>query len=267
MRFLSRWTVLLALLVGDAVNAGILGQHQIEIDLTNPEDTRAKATWEPDGISVTKDGLGWDGANNSSRDFWLMTKPLGIGTTWRPTNSASIRVTVSPEARSYKSANGQRGHENVGSVYVRYSPDQKHWSSWQAVGFSREAHAKARENADANKGFVPYQRSFSTSIAIPQMARRQYSTLLDTYRRSDVPWASDEEALVKKIMADDPKFFEKELPFVGYVQFLYETSISGGLRLREFKADIGWAVSGLHSPAKDPAAEKDRNGAWRFVHQ
>lgn len=149
-------------------------------------------------------------------------------------------------------------------MYVRYSPDRKHWSNWQAVGFSREAHAKAQENAHLKKGFVPFQRNFSTKIAVPRIARRQYSKLLYAYMRSDALWPSDEEALVKQIVADDPKFFEKELPFAGYVQFLFETSISGGLRLKSFKADVGWAVGGMHAP-KPPSVDKDLFGAWRFV--
>jgi hypothetical protein len=79
-----------------------------------------------------------------------------------------------------------------------------------------------------------------------------------------VPWTSDEEAAVKWILRRDPSFFSKSLPFIGYLQVLFETQVNGGRRLEHVKVGIGYAVSGLASISKDPKVQEERDGPWRF---
>ena len=80
----------------------------------------------------------------------------------------------------------------------------------------------------------------------------------------DVPWASDEEAAVRWITDQDPAFFKRALPFIGYLEFLYEGSFYGGLRVRQFSATIHYAVSGMQMEPKDPSVAKNRQGPWRY---
>ena len=83
-----------------------------------------------------------------------------------------------------------------------------------------------------------------------------------------LPWKSDEEALVKWILKKDPEFFSHSIPFIGYLQFLYETSLSKGLRITKFYAIANFGVGGLGSLPKD---ENDNNYKgrddfpWRFI--
>jgi hypothetical protein len=69
---------------------------------------------------------------------------------------------------------------------------------------------------------------------------------------------------VKDLLRTDPAFFEKQLPFIDYVQFLYEGGLKGGERIRALCVEISWAVSGLHTIPKDKKVEENRNGPWRF---
>lgn len=257
--FVATFTVLT---IANSLMAAVHSVNQFEIDLTDSESTHEKATWsEPDKIRVTSAGLGWEGAANSSRDFWLQTRPIAIGLSYRPPSSASVMVTISPEARSFKLPNGQSSHERVGAVYVRHSPDKKHWSDWQHVDFSRKSHAQSVKRQQ--KGVSPFLRSYQTSIRIPQKVREQYSKRLTQFMRSDAEWKNDEEALVKELIAEDPDYFAKQQPFIGYIQFLYETSLHGGLRLERFTVDVGWVVSGMMLPSSQPT--KDREVPWRYV--
>jgi hypothetical protein len=80
----------------------------------------------------------------------------------------------------------------------------------------------------------------------------------------DVPWRSDEEAAVRWILQKQPDFFEKNLPFVGYVQFRMEGSMPGSQRIKKIRMQLDWMVGGLHALPKNPDDEKNRDGAWRF---
>ena len=76
---------------------------------------------------------------------------------------------------------------------------------------------------------------------------------------------SDEEALVQWILREEPQFFSKSIPFVGYVQFLYEISLPANQRITDFHVSAGFVLSGLHQPPKDENAYKERdNTPWRF---
>ena len=46
-----------------SAHASIIGREQLNIDFTDPNDARSKATWsDPNRITITEKGLGWDGA-------------------------------------------------------------------------------------------------------------------------------------------------------------------------------------------------------------
>ncbi|NOY41516.1 MAG: hypothetical protein GXP26_06735 [Planctomycetes bacterium] len=231
------------------------GSDTLVINFTNQEDATAKAKWSPhDRLDITKDGLGWDGENSSSFDSWIETKPMPVGFSWRPLTQTGVQVVIDPAPSSFKLPNGQTSTPYPGQVYVRHSPDSKHWSSWQAL-----RHDSAQ---DRNVG----KRTFSGIVAIPHRERLNYQKRLTAYtKRTDVAWASDEEALAFLIVKEQPEFFRDNKSFIGYLQFLFEGSSRGSQRIREFRATAGWGMSGRHMPARDPATEKDRYVPWRFV--
>jgi hypothetical protein len=226
-----------------ATPASILGCTSYTVDLTQAKPAAQKARWgDPAHIQVNGKGLGWGkSTDQGSRDFWLQTtEPIGVGVSWRPTMAVFIRAAID-------------GPGTSGLLYVRFSPDAKHWSTWQLVP----------EAAPAKVG-DPSQR-FQGSVRVPYRESATYQRLRMKYaRREEVAWASDEEALVKDILRRDPKFFETNMPFIGYVQFLYEAQLHGGQRVKGLKFEMTWAVSGLHQPPKDKKADKNRDGPWRF---
>jgi hypothetical protein len=219
--------------------AGILGFTPYSVDFTLAGEAK-KATWsDATLVGVQTDGLGWGhGGNEGSRDFWLQTsEPIGIGTSWRPASAVHIKATIDQSALP-------------GMLYARYSADGRHWSSWQLIP---AAVAK------------PGQTAFAGEMRVPYRDQAAYNELRMEYnRRQDVAWSSDEEALAKELVARDPNFFAKEKPFIGYVQFLYESQLHSGQRIKKVSFELSWAVGGIHTPPKDQSAYKDRDGVWRL---
>jgi trk system potassium uptake protein TrkA len=198
--------VALAFVLASAL-ASILGADDLTIDFTDAKDAKAKATWsDPNRITVTDAGLGWDGQQNALRDTWIQTTSLAVGLSWRPAQSVNITAEVEPRLKPIALDDGKTFLPYVGNMFVRHSPDGKHWSSWQAMQW------KGSKDDDRSK------REFTASVALPTRDRKEYTKLMRQYQELDVPWKSDEEALVKWIIQRDPEFFKKHTPFIGYVQ-------------------------------------------------
>ena len=139
-----------------------------------------------------------------------------------------------------------------GQFYVRYSPDAQHWSSWQVL---EGVNIPGKESKWKFKG----------QVCVPQKEREPYQNYLYSYYKMDVPWTSDEEAAAKWILKKDPNFFAKQIPFVGYLQFLFENQLYGGQRIERIKIGIGYGVSGLATIPKDKKVQEGRdNIPWRF---
>jgi hypothetical protein len=81
--------------------AVIMGFSPLKIDFTKPDQVAAqKITWaDPEHLGVTVAGFGWVGDAKSSRDGWIETQPIGIGTSWRPTHRARILIKLQPIIR------------------------------------------------------------------------------------------------------------------------------------------------------------------------
>ena len=146
-------------------------------------------------------------ALGSLLDFQLQTtESLAIGYSWRTVRSASIRATLSPAASLFTSVIGQTYTPRAGQMFARYSPGTKHWSTWQVLTTS-----------SIDRGY-----RFEGDLTVAQQDYDEYGKLFLKWMKLDVPWASDEEACVKWILKSQPDFFAKHIPFIGYVQFLYE---------------------------------------------
>ena len=243
--------------MSSTATAAILDFKSLAIDFTNAGDAKAKATWsDPDRLNVTTNGLGWDGEAASSRDGWIQTIPLALGLSWRTPYAVSVRVSIHPKPSEFVLNSGQKSTPYAGDVYVRYSPDLQHWSSWQALQTSEPQSNAEKQNPG---------RHFSGTVRVPYSERDQYGKLISEYARLDVPWKSDEDAAVRWILEKEPEFFAKQLPFIGYVQFRYEGGFYGGQRIQSLKADVSYGMGGLHSPPKDKDAYKDRDSRpWSF---
>jgi hypothetical protein len=176
--------------------AVIFDFKQIHIVFTNAADAQTNATWsEPDKITVSKEGLGWDGDVAASRDGWIQTKPVALGLSWRPTYAISVRAQIQPPPHDFTLSNGQKSTGDPGDMYVRYSPDLKHWSSWEAL---QRAEPQSMEEKKTPA------RYYSGTIRVPYRDRSEYGQSISQYSHMDVPWKSDEEAAVKWILNRDP---------------------------------------------------------------
>jgi hypothetical protein len=250
-------SAILGCLIASSAAASILDFKSLTIDFTMADDARAKAIWsEPEKLNLTTNGLGWDGEVASSRDGWIHTAPLALGLSWRPPIAVSVRVTIHPMPTEFVLNSGQKSTPYIGDVYVRYSPDLRHWSTWQALQGGESQNSVEKQNPG---------RHFIGTIRVPYSEREQYGRLLSEYAGLDVPWKSDEDAAVRWIVEKDPDFFATQLPFIGYVEFRYEGSFYGGQRITSFNADVSYGISGLHSTPRNRDAYKDRDvKPWAF---
>jgi hypothetical protein len=240
--------------------ASIIEFKSLDIDFTDSTDAAVNAIWsEPDILTITSNGLGWDGEPASLRDGWIHTAPLALGLSWRPPFAISIRVSIQPEIEEIVLGNGQTSLPYQGDIYVRYSPDAMNWSTWQALG---------QDKPQSNTAIQDPGRDFIGTVRVPYSEREEYQKLLQEYAELDVPWRSDEDAAVRWILASYPNFFETHLPFIGYIEFLYEGSFHGGQRITSFRAEITYGMSGLHYSPEDDSIYADRDSRpWSFTSE
>ncbi|MEM8865086.1 MAG: hypothetical protein AAGF31_06015 [Planctomycetota bacterium] len=260
MRLSSLLGVVLTLAISAAAHGGIVLRQSVTIDFRDARDASATATWTqperlgiPGRLGITDEGLGWEGDPASRYDSTVRTKPIALGYNWRPPQQAGVTVTIEADRREFTINSGQQSSPYQGQVYVRYSPDLKHWSTWHV--------AKTRASDDRDAAI------FAASVSVPRSVREPYADLLRKFsERDDVPAAWDEEAAVRWIVGRDPKYFAKQLPLVGYVQVMYEGNFNGDRRLRSMHLSIGYAMSGMVQVAAGREAigpEYDRH--WEYV--
>jgi len=244
-------TIAFLLVISSLAAASGVGSGETVFDLTKPEALGERVRWShSDRMDVTADGLGWDGEENASFSAWIQTEPIAIGTSWRPSTNAGIRVIID---RDWSWTHRVGTITASGTLYVRHGPDGAHWSSWQVL-------SSQRDPKDPAKG-----TSYVGEISVPRRERVAYEAHLRQYRARDVPWKSDEQAACRWILERDPRFFEKNRPFVGYLQFLYETSIYGGRRIRGMTVRAHWVLPGPYSPPKVAGLARARSGKrWDF---
>jgi len=225
------------------LHGGVASQNWHSFDFTKISKKDKAISFEPeDKLDFTNEGLGWNGDANSSYDGSFTTAPIAVGTAWRPTGGVTLECTLCPVSQVFREGFWK------GDLYVRYSPDKKHWSSWQML------QVKGKPQP-ADKGV-----KFTGMLGVPEIASKRYYELVEEYSKLDVPWQSDEEAAVKWILKKYPEFFAKNLPFIGYVQFLFEGPFRGGERITAFDCNIYWSIGGLQTIPKDPNARKNSEG-------
>lgn len=240
-RIVPSLVLLLSIAIAPMCPAPILDADHLTIDFANDKDARSKAEWSiPNGGKINEDGLGCD--KKVCLDSWIQTKPLALGLSWRPTSGARITVKIaSPTANPFRSGEDVSKPPD-GEFFARYSPDCKHWSTWQTL---------ARDEKETTAAV------FKGDLGVPNRERQTYDHYLEKFYKTIKNYDADEEAAVRWILEREPNFFEHELPFVGYVEFLFEGPMSGPWRIKQFEAEVLWGISGLGG------ANPDLNTRWR----
>jgi hypothetical protein len=252
--------LVLALVLRVAVSAHASGSWAGEfiLDFTDPNSVcENELIWSPqDKVKQTDKGLLFSSQSlNAYIDFELMTKPYAIGLSWRPTSAVRVDVDLTPVGEEMLYGR-MTLNPSFYRLYVRYSPDLTHWSSWHAL---QNLHTDRQAEKEAGK------HQFRLQLQVPQKERKAYTDYLYQYMRMDVPWQSDEEAMAEWILSKEPDFFARHIPFIGYIQFLCEASMRANLPLAEMKIGYSWVVGGLHMPPKDPTVSQGRDFIpWRY---
>jgi hypothetical protein len=247
---------LFSILMSQTCFASMLGQQKLTIDFRRDDDIESKVKWfSSEELSANSDGLGFDGPPEKTTQLHLeTTEPFALGYSWRPIQSARIMVKIKGREKPIVLSNGTVISSVPGSLFVRYSPDARNWSNWQFLQLDRNVPPSV------------FLWLFDGVIAVSHTERSAYQDLLTEYCKLDVPWKSDEDAAVRWILKKDPNFFKKQIPFIGYVQFLFESNLYGGQRIESIDINISYGVGGMYFPPKDEKVRKktERDVPWKF---
>jgi hypothetical protein len=252
-----RFLALTISLTSTISQGAMIQSNVLKINFTDPNEAQKKAIWFPaDKLNINSNGLGWNADPAELRPGEIQTKHMAVGVSWRPPAAMAIRVTILPPPKPILLNDGNMSTPYPGNVFVRYSPDLKNWSSWIILEHSY------RKSSDEKKR---NERCYEGSISVTQRSRNEYFKLLENYSKLDVPWKSDEEAAVRWILKQQPDWFSKNMPFIGYIEFLFESNFHGGQRIKSFKAEISYCINGMHYPPKDKNIYNKRDSIpWRF---
>ena len=248
MRRIGTLALLLAL---PAVSrADVITGEQVVWDFTQPKAVQKLARWTPEKhIGATADGLGWDGEANASRDVTVSSRtPAAVGWAWHPVTSVTVQAEVVPPGRFTFDTNSTTFPGTAGQLYARFSADGWHWSTWQVL--------ELQEPRDKQKPRL----FFVGELRVPRHARKNYEALLREFAGTDRLIGVDEGKAAEWIVKKDPKFFEREAPYIGYVEFLWETQITGDQRVKRVEINLRYGRGGL---VQTPAGADD-SGPWKF---
>jgi hypothetical protein len=90
-------------------------------------------------------------------------------------------------------------------------------------------------------------KSYEGDLSLPRTAYAPYYTKMEEWWKTNPEWTSDEYELCVWITRQDPEFFAREFPFIGYIQVRLEGE-ARGLHLKSLGIHTSAAVSGLSSP-------------------
>jgi hypothetical protein len=224
MRYKIKFLVLLGWLFLSAitVRAQIFSSDTAKIQFA-PTKVPDGVTWSP-SVSLTAGGLSSQKLPpNMAAEVWLQSQPISAGMSWRPPTSATIRLDVEAGAEDFTYLH----------AYFRYSCDRVHWSTWYNLPPLKAQNGIA--------GSV-----YEGSLSIPRMAQEAYYAKMQEWWKTNPPWSSDEHELCAWIASQDPDFFSREFPFIGYVQVRIEGE-TRGVELKSLSIRVSSAVSGVHA--------------------
>lgn len=266
--------VLFAPFVSLHAAAGGVVVEQLYIDFARPTSAPLQAQWsgvtpsylkgQPNfadetpgesGECLELTGKGLSPPPKSPCDaYWIRTLPKALGSSWRPTRTVSSTLTLHFTSDEDTKVGESADAKGNARAFIRYSPDLVHWSSWQAM---------TRKPGDENDSSENTVQEFVAQTVTPDVEWQPYGDLLREYALGDVPWASDEGAAVQWIVNNDPEFFSKQIPFIGYVEYLYESRLKRSDCVDSLSIDIAWSVGGLTTAPK-PGTPVPREGSWAY---
>ena len=167
-------TFIVILMISASAQPAIMCQDEFTINFADVNSvSKHGLVWEPtDKVKQTGDGLIFEyAAPNTSVDFHLLTKAYPVGLSWRPTYGANLGVELTPLGKEIE-YNGMTMHPSFYTVYVRYSPDLKNWSSWCVM---QDKHRDWQQRNEAGK----YQ--YDLRLQIPHKERQGYNEYYTQY--------------------------------------------------------------------------------------
>jgi len=202
----------------------------------------------PDGVTWSRSVSLRDGGltaeklpPNMASEVWVQSQPISAGMSWRPPTSATIRLDVEAGADEFTYL----------QAYFRYSCDRVHWSTWYNL------RSLKRQDGNASSGY-------ESDLAIPRMAQAAYDAKMQEWWKTNPAWTSDEHELCVWITNQDPEFFAREFPFIGYVQVRIEGE-TRGLQLKSLSVKVSSGVSGLSALSTSTRRGRSTTGEkWFF---
>ncbi|HKG62300.1 MAG TPA: hypothetical protein VKB05_21245 [Pyrinomonadaceae bacterium] len=227
MRNKFKVAVLIALVLSAiTAQAEIFYEHRVDIPFA-PAKVPDGVTWSP-SLSLKEGGLFSEKLPaNMSAEVWVESQPISAGMSWRPPTYTKIRLVVEAGARDFTYL----------QTYFRYSCDRVHWSTWYNLQSAK---------SEANVATV-----YEGELSIPRMVQEPYYAKMQEWWKTNPVWSSDEHELCVWITSQDPEFFSRQFPFIGYVQVRLEGE-TRGLQLKSLSVKVSGAVSGLHTLSKGP---------------
>jgi hypothetical protein len=184
---------------------------------------------------------------NQSIDIWIQTHAFPIGMSWRPPTSTSISVGIDGTLHEPDQQRASRSR-----AFFRYSPDKLNWSSWYFTTATEKPAEGWRHQG---------------SLVLPEIASERYNSLMREWWSTSPAWSSDEHEFCEWLIRKEPNFFEKELPFIGYIQVRIEQSnITNAGNVKAITIKYSSGVGGLTSPTKDSSKVRKTTGnRWFFT--
>ncbi|HSE25485.1 MAG TPA: hypothetical protein VLB68_27730 [Pyrinomonadaceae bacterium] len=222
MRYRFKFVLFLSLLILSASTsrAQFFSSESIQIQFA-PTKVPDGVTWSP-SVSLKDGGLSAEELPpNMAAEVWVQSQPISAGMSWRPPTSATVRLEVEAGAKDFTYLR----------AYFRYGCDRAHWSTWYNL--------RSQNPPDGISATV-----YESNLDIPRLAQVAYASKMHDWWQTNPPWSSDEHDLCVWITNQDPDFFSREFPFIGYIQVRIEGE-TRGLQLKSLAVKVNSAVSGL----------------------
>jgi hypothetical protein len=221
----------------------------VKIDLDFPPAAGApRASWST-ACTVGPAGLRYAGETGpDGLHGWIESARVPIGLAWRPPTSLRLALAVT----------GTAAPDAPIQAFVRYGADGARWSPWIALPEARLDDYGARP-----LGLDAPLRTWKGDIAIAEVDRKPYDDLMDEWRKTGPDWVCDEDALCRWIARERPGFFDRAIPFIGYIEIRLEMPAGAPVAIGAVRGLVTFAVSGLATIPKR-GEEPPLDARWKF---
>jgi len=231
--------VIILLFIPFQIFGSILGFDEAIIDLTE-DSLNNNIEWSSQ-YELTDKGLSvYADTEEVQHNLWIKSNVIPVGLAFRPIISVNINVTI----------NGEIGDSFLQNVYFRFGCDRVHWSTWYQMTIENESNINSI--------------TYNYQLILPEPARVKYNELLNEWRETEPVWICDETAFCYWISENYPDFFSNEFPFIGYLQFYYDSWwLNHPVTINSINAQMRWGVGGVMANPND-GTEPDTESKWYF---